>query len=115
MLQDYGIIVLRNVAGSGKGNSQFKQIHDNCKWMRIVTGFVLTNVLYGLILIHHMMPRIAALLRNSRNPANTGNPAYLQANLLLAGVWRAKPADSSLHVNMHCYLILAMALSYYFD
>ena len=37
------------------------------------------------------MLRIATLLRNSRNPANTANPAYLQANLLLAGVWRARP------------------------
>ena len=35
-----------------------------------------------------MMPRIAPLLCNFRNPANTSNLAYLQANLLLVGVWR---------------------------
>ncbi len=30
--------------------------------------------------------------------------AYLQANLLLVGVWRVKLVDSNLPVNMHCYL-----------
>ena len=58
------------------------------------------------------MQRIATLLRNFCNPTNTSNPAYLQANLLLVGVWRVKPVDSNLYVNIHCYLLLTLA-SYY--
>ena len=58
------------------------------------------------------MPRIVSLLRNSHNSTNTSNPAYLQANLLLVGVWRVKPVDSNLYVNIHCYLLLTLA-SYY--
>ena len=59
-----------------------------------------------------LMPRIASLLCNFRNPTNTSNPAYLQANLLLVGVWRVKPPDSNLYVNIHCYLLLTLASSY---
>ena len=56
-----------------------------------------------------MMLRIATLLSNFRNPTNTSNPASLQANLLLVGVWRVKPPDSILYVNIHCYLLLTLA------
>ena len=59
------------------------------------------------------MPRIASLQCNFRNPTNTSNPAYLQANLLLVGIWRVKPPDNNLYVNIHCYLLLTLASFYY--
>lgn len=59
-----------------------------------------------------LMLRIAALLRNFRNSTNTSNPAYLQANMLLVGVWWAKLVGSNLHVNIHYYLLLALTSFY---
>ena len=63
------------------------------------------------------MLRIASLLRNFRNPANTSILACLQANLLHVSVWWVKPVDSNLHINMHCYLLLTLIsfnLTFYF-
>ena len=76
----------------------------------------LSNILITILMMlgaksifPQLIPRIASLLCNFRNPANTSNPAYLQANLLLVGVWRVKPPDSNLYVNIHCYLLLTLA------
>ncbi len=63
------------------------------------------------------MLRIASLLRNFRNPANTSILACLQANLLHVSVWWVKPVDSNLHINMHRYLLLTLIsfnLTFYF-
>ena len=60
-------------------------------------------------ILPQLMLRIATLLRNFRNPANTSIPAYLQANLLHVGVWRVKPVYSKLRVNTLCYILLTLA------
>ena len=81
----------------------------------------LSNILITILMmlgaksiLTQLIPRIASLLCNFRNPANTSNPAYLQTNLLLVGVWRVKPPDSNLYVNIHCYLLLTLASYYLF-
>ena len=70
-------------------------------------------ILWSKGILTTIIPRIASLLCNFRNPANTDNPASFQAKLLLVGVWRVKPSDSNLYVNIHLYLLLTLA-SYYF-